>query len=161
MGKTSFKGPVYGSKSVLWSHFIPVTSSGGSTAIAAVNSLRVVPAYEDWYVCELQASCSTCTSNAAAIYLKTEGGLTTIPARLDAPGNGSTRAATLTSFTSGTSTTFSTQVVITASAGEYEGSFVPAGSTLRLVSSGDSGIANLNINVIGYRRWINSTRSEL
>lgn len=160
MGKTAFSGPVYGSKSQLASFAYAVTSSQATTAVAVVGSVRTVPPYEDWFITEVWASCSTCSSGAAAIYLKTEGGSTTIAPAPWGTGNGSTRAATIATITSGTSTQFSTAVTLTATPGEYEGSWVPAGSTLRLVSSANSGIANLNVSVMGYIRFRNSTRSE-
>jgi hypothetical protein len=44
-------------------------------------------------------------------------------------------------------------------AGEYEGTYCPAGSTLRLVSSGVSVMGLTQVNVMGYIRYVNSTRS--
>jgi len=35
---------------------------------------------------------------------------------------------------------------------------VPAGSTLRIVSSGVSVMGNVQVNVMGYIRYVNSTR---
>lgn len=160
MGKTAFSGPVYGTKGLLASFCYNVTSSQASTALAVAGAVRIVPSYEDWMVTEVYATCSTCSSNAAAIYLKTEGGSTTIAPAPWGTGNGSTRAATLATITSGTSTQVSTNAVVTPTAGEFEGSWVPAGSTLRLVSSANSGIANLQVQVMGYIRYRNSTRAE-
>lgn len=160
MGKTAFLGPVYGAKSQLCSWAYSVTSSQATTNLAVTGSKRVVPPYEDWFITEMYATCSTCSSAAAALYVKTEGGSTTIAPAPWGTGNGSTRAATIVSMTSGTSTTFSSHVAVTPTAGEYEGSWVPAGSTLRLVSSANSGIAQLQVSLMGFIRFRNSTRSE-
>jgi hypothetical protein len=57
------------------------------------------------------------------------------------------------------STTWSTSAIATVTAGEYEGTYCPAGSTLRLVSSGVSVMGLTQVNVMGYIRYVNSTRS--
>lgn len=155
MGKTAFSGPVYGAKSLLGSRSIALTSTGASTALVAS---WIVPAYEDWYVTELGAFCSTCSSGGNTITLKTEGGST---AGVPRPDGVSTRAATLGSLSFGGSTTGPQLATIAATAGEYEGSWVPAGSTLRAVlSSAANAIANLNVGVHGYIRYIDSTRAS-
>lgn len=160
MGKTAFAGPVYGAKSLLWSFSVGTGATGASTALVAVGSVRQLPPYEDWMVTELYASCSTCSSGNHTIYLKTEGGSTTIAPAPWGTGNGSTKAATLGAIAGGTSTTFSSGVTVSATAGEFEGAWVPAGSTLRLVSSGGSAPSNVQVNVMGYVRYRNSTRGE-
>jgi hypothetical protein len=58
------------------------------------------------------------------------------------------------------STTWSTLVQTTPTAGEYEGTYVPAGSSLRVLTSGVSLIGGLQVNVYGFIRFINSTRAE-
>lgn len=159
MSISRLKGPVYGSKSLLCTFWTAATSSGASTALAYANSIRVVPPYEDWFLTELHATCSTCSSNAAALYVKTEGGSTTIPPAIGAPGNGSTQAQTIFSINSGTSTSISTSAIATATPGEYEGAWVPAGSTIRLVSSANTPIANLQVQIMGFIRFRDSTRN--
>lgn len=157
MGKTAFSGPVYGAKDQLVS-YAGTPSSGASTALICS---WVVPAYEDWVVTELLAYCSTASSGGNTLTLKSEGGSTTIAPRADAPGNGSTRAATHITATLGGSTTGNFSGAATADAGSYEGSWVPAGSTLRLLlSSCANPIANLNVSVRGYTRFRSSTRAE-
>jgi hypothetical protein len=129
--------------------------------VAAINSIRVVPNYEDWYLTEIHLTASTNSSVAAAhaVYLKTEGGSTTGIPRPN--GQDSTRAATLFSLTNAAgSTAWSTWATATVTAGEYEGTYVPAGSTLRLVSSGATAIANLTVHVMGYIRFVPSTRAN-
>lgn len=161
MGKTSFGGPVYGAKSLLWSFFTPAQrSTGASTNLLDFHSIRVVPAYEDWYVTEMHVSASTNSSVAAAagITLKTEGGSTT---GIPRPDGVSTKAATLVAMTNPAgSTSWVGQSVITATAGEFEGAWVPAGSTLRLISSGVSILANVSVQVMGFIRYVSSTRAE-
>lgn len=170
MGKTSFLGPVYGAKTLLWSVFIPtaeVSSNGATTAAIGINQpgSRSLPNYEDWFVTEAWASASTVSSaaNAYQIKLKVEGGSTTgLPPRPWAPGtSGTTNAATiLTMPHADTSTTWSTWATAAVSPGEYEGTWCPAGSSLRLVSSGVDKPGNVSVNVYGYIRFANSTRSE-
>lgn len=163
MGKTSFSGPVYGAKSLLWT-FGPYTqtgSSGASTVLVTANASRPVPAYEDWYITEVEFRTSTNSSVAAAhaVLLKSEGGSTVVPSRQD--GKPSTMAQTIVNVANAAgSTTWSTMVTVTPSAGEYEGLFVPAGSSLRIVSSGVSLLGGLQMNVYGFIRFINSTRAE-
>ena len=158
MGKMSFAGPVYGAKSLLWSYG-PVTqaSTGGTTALVSPTSIRVVPNYEDWYVTEVIASCSTCSSVGNSFIVKTEGGSTTGIVR---PDGVSTKAATIASFATGTSTTFYGSTTVAPTAGEYEGQWVPAGSTLRLVSSGLNPQGQVSLQVMGYIRYIDSTRAS-
>lgn len=162
MGKTAFDGPVYGAKTLLWSYgpFADTHSTGTSTGLLNANAIRVVPNYEDWMITEVHMAASTNSSVADThgLYLKTEGGSTT--GILRSNGQASTRAATLFSQTNPAgSTTWTTSTVVTASAGEYEGSYVPAGSTLRLVSSGVSVMGNVQVDVMGYIRYVNSTRA--
>ena len=166
MGKTSFRGPVYGAKANLFT-FGPYTetrSSGATTGLYTANSNYVVPNYEDWVVTECFLTTSTNSSVAAGhtVYIKTKGGSTTgIQPRDQAPGNGSTRAQTIFTLTNAAgSTTWSTWATATADATEYEGAWVPAGSSVRIVSSGVTLIGLLQLNVIGFRRYISSTRAE-
>jgi hypothetical protein len=162
MGKTAFDGPVYGAKSLLWTYgpFADTHSTGASTGLLNANALRVVPNYEDWYITEIQHAASTNSSvaNTHGLYVKSEGGSTTGIVR--ANGGVSTATQTLYSATSPAgSTTWNTSTLVTATAGEYEGRWVPAGSTIRLVSSGVSVMGNVQVNVMGYIRYVNSTRS--
>ena len=162
MGYTRFSGPVYGAKSLLWS-FGPYTqtgSTGASTALFTANASRPVPAYEDWYITEVEFRTSTNSSVAAGhgVYLKSEGGSTVVPSRMD--GKASTVAQTIASLVNAAgSTTWSTLVTIAATAGEVEGLYVPAGSSLRIVSSGITLIGGGQMNVYGYPRYIDSTRA--
>lgn len=156
MGKTAFSGPAYGGKSYLFGFGPQLGASQASTAVAFLNSVRVVPPYEDWYLTEWHLTTSTNSSAAQSFKLKSEGGSTTIPAR---PNVGSTIAQTLFTVSGAGSTTISTNGVFSATAGEFEGAWVPAGSTVRLVSSGGSAPANVHLQVMGYIRYIDSTRS--
>lgn len=163
MGITRFSGPVYGGKGLLWAFgpFADTHSTGASTAILNANAVRQVPNYEDWYITEAYITASTNSSVAAAhaIYLKSEGGSTTGIQRQPG-GLPSTVAQTVFSATNPAgSTTWSAGLTVTPTAGEYEGLYVPAGSTLRLVSSGVSVSGNVQVNVMGYIRYVDSTRA--
>lgn len=160
MGKTAHDGPVYGAKGLLCTFGPLAASTGASTGLAFTNSIRVVPPYEDWFITEAHLTVSTNSSVAAAhaVYLKTEGGSTT--GILRSNGQVGTNTQTIVSMVNAAgSTTWSTNATATPAAGEYEGAFVPAGSTLRLVSSGASVLSNLFVQVMGYIRWIPSTRA--
>lgn len=159
MGKTAFSGPVYGGKCAI-GHYSPsgVTSTGASSVL--VKSW-IVPVYEDWFITEVAAYCSTCSSGGNTFILKSEGGSTTAAFRWWGDGNNSTKAQTVVTGTWGTSTTGPVLATATATPGEYEGKWVPGGSTLRLVlSSIANPIANINIGIRGYIRFLNSTRGE-
>lgn len=165
MGLSRHSGPVYGAKGLLWTLGPLTTSTGASTVIAAINASRTVPNYEDWFVTEAFITASTNSSATAAhsIALKVEGGSTTgLPPRPWAPGaSGTTNAATiLTMVPAGNSTSFSTWATAAVTPGEYEGTWCPAGSSIRLVCSGATAIANFTLQVMGYIRFANSTRSE-
>src|SRR6185503_7015210 len=109
MGLSRPTGPVYGAKSLLWTLGPLTSSTGASTVIAAINAARTIPPYEDWFITEMHATASTNSSVTAAhaLYLKVEGGSTTVPNRTN--GQGSTNAATILSIVpTGNSTSFST-----------------------------------------------------
>lgn len=154
MGKTAFSGPVYGAKSLLFSHSLAVSSTGASTALVAATA---IPPYEDWYVTEVKASFSTGSSAGNSIIFKSEGGSSSIPRY---QGQASTVAQTIATINSGTSTSLNAVTTVTPTAGEYEGLYVPAGSTVRIVSSAVNALSKLNVGVWGYVRYINSTRPE-
>jgi len=162
MGYTRFAGPVYGAKSLLWTYgpFADTHSTGASTGPLNANATRTIPNYEDWFITEVQLCVSTNSSVAAThgLYLKSEGGSTTGITR---PGKfPSTVAQTIFSKTNPAgSTTWNESTLVAASAGESEGLYVPAGSTLRLVSSGVSVMGNVQVNVMGYIRYVDSTRA--
>jgi hypothetical protein len=160
MGKTAFSGPVYGAKSLLWSYgpFADTHSTGASTGLLNANAVRVVPPYEDWMITEVAAAVSTNSTTAGhGLYLKSEGGSTTGIVRAD--GQVSTATQTIASFTTAGSSVFTGSTTVAATAGEYEGKWVPAGSTLRLVSSGVSVMGTVSVNVMGFIRYVNSTRA--
>lgn len=170
MGKEAHRGPVYGAKSLLWT-FGPYTetrSSGATTGLYIPNAVRVVPPYEDWLLteCSLTTSTNSTVVSGHGVYVKSEGGSTTgVMPRDQAVGNGSTRAQTIFSMVSpggsgAGSSTWSTVATATADPAEYEGAWVPAGSSLRVVSSGIVLMAGLQLNVMGYIRYVSSTRAE-
>lgn len=161
MGKTTISGPVYGAKSLLWVYGPMLGSQNTSTALLGINSQRVIPPYEDWIVTEASLTMSTNSSVVASgivVALKTEGGSTTIPR---SNGQASTNAATVLTMThADNSTAWSTWATATVTAGEYEGTWCPAGSSLRLVSSCAAAPANVQVNVMGYIRYVDSSRAS-
>lgn len=154
MGKTAFKGPVYGAKSMLWGGHLATGTTNASTILVGATA---IPPYEDWYITEVCASFSTGSSAGNSFVFKSEGGSSGL-ARYD--GLGSTVAQTIATINSGTSTSLNNVTTVTATAGEYEGLYVPAGSTLRLVSSAVNPLSKVNWSLRGYIRFIPSTRSE-
>lgn len=170
MGLTRFKGPVYGSKSLLWAYG-PVacdtpSTAANTTGLYKQGASRTLSPYEDWFVTEFYVNYSTCSSQGAhSLLLKSEGGSTTILPNLEAPGNGSTRAQTIATATlASPSTTGDALAVATADAAEYEGTWVPAGSTLRVVyshvGSTTAEVLTASWSVMGYLRHRASTRGE-
>jgi len=161
MGITRFNGPVYGAKGLLW-----VTGPAAAAATSASTVLaytqggyakRVVPAYEDWLITEAYLVCSTASTVAAACQwiLKTEGGSTLVPR---SNGQASTNAATILTIASGGSSNVNGAATAAVTAGEYEGTWCPAGSTLRWVSSYADVPTTPQMQVMGYIRYIDSTR---
>lgn len=158
MGLSRNAGPVYGSKNLLASATIATTSTGASSALTCS---WIVPNYEDWFITEIAGYCSTCSSGGNTVTIKSEGGSTTAALRGWADGSNSTKAQTVGTLTWGTSTTGPQLSTPTATAGEYEGKWVPAGSTIRaVISSVANPIASLNINLRGFTRFVSSTRAE-
>lgn len=158
MGISRYSGPVYGAKSNLFS-FGPFTGSGASTATIVA---LVVPAYETWFVTEMQISNPQATSNSSTpkVILKAKGTSTSVsyPGPGPDPQYPTGHAGTVVSITGPTSTAgFNLIGAPTADAGEYEGYGVPANSTLRVVSSGT--IGQLYVAVHGFRRYLDSTRA--
>ncbi len=162
MGISRFAGPVYGAKQnlVSLSYAAGAISSNASTGLTDPSAKFLVPAYEDWFLTECYVNCSTCSSNAAAFYVKVEPTLTgRAGGTAELPSSG-TLAGTVFTITSGTSTsiaTFATAAVKPAN--EYEGWMVPANSTIRIVSSGNSAMGITQINLRGFVRYIDSTRA--
>ena len=153
MGITRFNGPVYGAKAAISDRAIASVATAASTTYV---TSWIVPAYEDWYLCEMNLFCSTCSSGGNTITLKTEGGSTTILR----PDGTQTRSATLGFGTWGASTGGAlAPVTLAPSAGEYEGSWVPAGSSVRVLGSSISAVmTNFNISLRGFTRYVDSTR---
>lgn len=157
MGITRFAGPVYGTKGAIATYSPSgVTSSGASSALIAS---WIVPVGEDWFVTEITGYCSTCSSGGNTITIKSEGGSTSGAGRTWGDGSNSTKAQTVGTATWGTSTGGPIVGYPTATAGEAEGVWIPSGSTVRaLLSSVTNPIANLNIVLRGYPRFVDSTR---
>jgi hypothetical protein len=130
MGKTAFAGPVYGAKSLLFGASFSVGSTGATTVVHRAHGR---PALRRLVPHRVGASFSTASSGGNAFILKSEGGSSGQPRYQGQP---STVAQTLATINSGTSTSLNAVTTITPTAGEYEGLYVPGGSTLRIVSSG-------------------------
>lgn len=172
MGKMAYSGPLYGAKGLLytWGPYNDNHSTGASTGLLSDGTAGVapvsavtVPIYEDWLVTEVYLTASTCSSVAAGhgVKVKVEGGTTLGITRVDGYAGQTTNAATLISITSAAgSTTWSTQSTTLTTAGEYEGTWCPAGSSIRFVSSGITKMGGVQINLRGYTRFVNSTRPE-
>ena len=162
MGKTAFNGPVYGAKTLLWVAGPSAAASSGTSTVLAFTqpgyARRLVPAYEDWIVTEAYVTCSTASTSAGGTTwkLKTEGGSTTLPR---SNGQASTNAATIVTIDTGGSSNVEKIGTATVTAGEYEGTWCPAGSTLRWVSSGAALPSLPMFQVMGFIRYIDSSRS--
>lgn len=148
MGKTAFSGPVYGSKSLLWSmHRDNQLPAAGDTTTVTIGQIRV-PAYENWLITEFVGYRGSSGSTAVT---------TTVNLTDD-----STVIANLVTVSSVAGLMLSTTVSPTA--GEYEGAEVAANSTLAItIGHGGSSAAissNWTLWAYGYPRFINSTRAE-
>jgi hypothetical protein len=159
MGKTAFRGPVYGAKSYLFGGG-PVALANGSTTL--VTSI-VVPPYESWVLTEAFVMNSQATSNSSnnKVIVKVKGTSTSVsyPGPGPDPDFPTGNAGSAITFTGPTSTaTYNQMATATVTAGEYEGYVAPANSTVRIVSSGTIGAVYIRVN--GFVRYLNSTRSE-
>jgi hypothetical protein len=163
MGKTSFSGPVYGAKSLLWTYgpYTQTGSSGASTVLVTANAARPVPAYEDWYITEVEFRTSTNSSVAAAhaVLLKSEGGSTVVPARQD--GKPSDRRA---DHRQRRERGGLDHVVDDGDrhreCGRIRRAVRAGGLVAARPDSGVSLLGGLQMNVYGFIRFINSTRAE-
>jgi hypothetical protein len=161
MGLSRPSGPLYGAKSLLWAVGPATGSTNASTSRPFTNAAAIlVPPYEDWFATEFSASISTCSSVGNSIILKTKGGSTSIQPAPWGTGAGSTVTQTLANVNTGTSTTFSTLVTLPTTAGEYEGTWIPAGSSVYVVCTGVNPLGQLAWQMRGYIRFRNSTRGE-
>ena len=147
MGKTSFQGPVYGAKSLLWAvhrdNQLPAANDTTTVTLAQVR----VPAYEDWFVTEFKAFRGSSGSTAVTTtYTLTDD---------------STTVATLATASSVAGLMLSTTPA--ADAGEYEGVRVVANSTLAITlgHGGSSAAISSDVTcwVYGYVRYVDSTRA--
>src|SRR6266481_6222190 len=159
MGITRMSGPLYGAKGNLFS-FGP-TRGDANVSTTLIFSV-LVPAYETWFLTELQASNAQASSNSSTpkVILKVKGTSTSVsyPGPGPDPQFPTGNPGTAASVTGPTSTAgMNTVTVCTVSAGEYEGYGAPANSSIRVVSSGT--IGQLCVAVHGYKRYLDSTRS--
>lgn len=160
MGKTAYSGPVYGAKSLIWTAgpaAAASTNADTNASFAQPGYSRItVPAGQDWYVTDAYLVCSTCSSVASAAQwkLKVEGGTTSV----FRPSNQSaTNAATILTIASGGSSNVEKWAAAGISAGEYEGTYCPTGSTVRWCSSYADAPTSPQMNVYGYIRFLNSS----
>lgn len=140
MGKTSFKGPVFGAKGLLWSYQKETVAA--STAIQTLASIDV-PDGEDWFITRVDALRGSTHSTAFVLTLVDD----------------STSIATVAITSSAANSTGST--TLTPDSGEYMGVKVESGSSLALrLTIGTSSAASSGIHcwVYGYQRF-NSTAS--
>ncbi len=143
MGRTAFSGPAFGGKCLLWSEYVPVATSGATTLTYAT---RIVPPGEDWYACEVNYMCSSCSTGAV---------LSSV-ASFMIKQNGTTMHAPATVL----STVTATLVVLPKTPGEYQGQQIPSGSTLSFVLAGGGtavAIGGARMQLTGYIRYIDSS----
>lgn len=162
MGITRFSGPVYGAKSLLCVFGPSAAATTNASTVAAYLQSGygkvTVPPYEDWVVTEGFLTCSTASTVAGAQswILKVEGGSTTLPR---SNGQASTNAASIFTILSGGSSNVNGFATAAVTPGEYEGTWCPAGSTLRLVSSYADIPSLPQLRIMGYIRYTDSTRA--
>ncbi len=148
MGLSRMSGPLYGAKSLLWSvHRDNQLPAASDTTTVTIASIRV-PAYEDWFITEFKGFRGSSGSTAVT----TTWNLT----------DDSTVVASLATTSSESGLMLSTTPAATA--GEYEGVYVAANSTLAITigHGGSSAAVSSNVTawVYGYIRFLSSTRAE-
>jgi hypothetical protein len=139
MGKTSYDGPVFGAKSLLWS--VQHDRAQGSTVAVTMGSITV-PAGEDWLVTDLMVYRGSTHSTASVVALTDD----------------STQIADVAVTSSLAGVGGSTAVA--KDTDEYIGKKVATGSVLALtVHDGGSSLASAGWQawVYGYPRWLQSS----
>ena len=143
MGKTSFSGPVFGAKSLIFQSNLEVGVV--STAAVIIGSV-VIPTGEDWYITSLHAHRASTASTGCVVTLLDD----------------STSIATARITSSLADAAGST--LLTPDSGEYEGVRCVSGSSMILTVIGANSSAaaltssGVRAYVYGYIRW-NSTAS--
>lgn len=141
MGKTSYEGPVYGAKSLLWQvSSKDVANSTTPNQVAAIT----VPAGQDWYVTDFHVFRGSTHSTAFTATLTDDSTtVSTVPITSSLGGQmGST--------------------IVTPTAGEFEGQRIAAGSSVSFnVHNGGSSVASSAVFgwVYGYIRYVDSSRT--
>jgi hypothetical protein len=154
MGKTAFSGPVYGAKTLLWSHSQAVGGNSPVSTAPVLLASMIVPSYQDYFITEINAYRASTASTAFKIELVDKS----------SRASASTRVVGDAAITSSLADSVGSTIV-TADGGEYEGRRVAAGSTLylRLNSSNSSAAAlassGFSAWVFGFTRYIDSTRA--
>lgn len=139
MGKTSYSGPVFGAKSLLWS--FQADRAQGSTVAVTLGAITV-PAGEDWLITDLHVYRGSTHSTAAVITLLDD----------------STSLATIAVTSSGAGVSGNTAV--TKDTDEYIGKRVATGSVMEItVHDGGSSLASAGWQgwVYGYPRWLQTS----
>lgn len=142
MGRTSFSGPVYGAKAVLFSGFSAALSTGANGANSTFAMITVPPG-EDWYVTDVFA------------FRKSTGSTGLVcTARMN-----SSVIATITLNSSLNDA--SSRAEVAPDGGEKEGTLVPSGAVFSF-AAGTSSLAStsseLSMWARGYTRFKDSSR---
>ena len=135
MGRTSFSGPVYGAKGLLFSSYSPTAQMNTTAELCEF----LVPATEDWYITDLHAYC-TATGNEGSIDLESPDGTSLLASNLSLSANAGV------------------QRTLVADAGEDEGKRVAAGARIYVESTvgASTSATGVMINVLGYIRKLNT-----
>lgn len=139
MGKTAFLGPMYGAKATLATINLKASSGASTNIYGGV----IVPSGEDWYGTEVSLyKGSTGSTGFIAVVRK---------------GSTALSSQAITSSAANQST----QVIIAADAGEYEGKRLASGSTITFEALSPT-VATSRVMIVlsGYRRFVSSTRAE-
>lgn len=144
MGKTSFSGPVYGAKSLLWAVPLGADVSGSTASTLSVTVGKiVVPPGEDWIITDVSV-------------FRNSTGSTGFTATLD---DDSTVIATVPVTSSLAASQGSTRVAATA--GEYTGIVAASGSTLTMTFddaiAASSFVSRGTAWVYGFPRWLQTS----
>lgn len=134
MGKTSFSGPVYGAKSLLFDfHLADSTTSTGTQTLTTI----IVPPGEDWVITDFACFRGSTVSTAFVTTLTDD----------------STLIGDIAITSSAAGIAASTRIA--AREGEYTGTVVASGSSLTLTLATGSSIASTRLSfwVYGFPRW--------
>ena len=149
MGLSRASGPTYGAKQTLACIRVADISSGAGNGLSTVLAAFVVPTGEDWYATEF-------------LYHRQSTGSTGI--QFSVQDDSTVLASTTIGGANSSLADKAGFLIITPTAGEYEGAQILSGSTVTfnvVQSSVAPASSGVTLTLRGFIRFVNSTKAEV